>query len=131
MKVKRCILQFGEDPPTGLTFWCPGCGERHVIRVVGAEAWKWNGDDENPTIDPSVKCEHKKLTAEGEAMIARGEKVAPGQSYPCTNHVCHSVITAGMIRFCADSTHALANKTVLLPDLPDSQAVDSDGASGS
>jgi hypothetical protein len=29
---------------------------------------------------------------------------------------CHSVVTNGMISFCADSTHALAGQTVRLED---------------
>jgi hypothetical protein len=32
--------------------------------------------------------------------------------------VCHYIITAGRIQFCADSTHALAGQTIDLPDIP-------------
>lgn len=118
MKVARVILEAGEDPPRGLRFWCPACDESHVIRVAGGDPWTWNGDVERPTIQPSVKCEHYKLSAEGEAMIDRGEKVPPGERYPGSDYCCHSVITDGQIQFCGDCTHPLANQTVPLPDLP-------------
>lgn len=117
MKVKRCILEANEDPPSGLKFWCPACDESHVIRVVGGAPWTWNGDFERPTIQPSVKATFYKLTPEGEAMIERREKIPAGTRYPGFEYCCHSVITDGQIAFCGDCTHALANQTVPLPDI--------------
>ncbi len=127
VKIRRCILEVGEDPPRGLTFWCPACNEAHLIRVDGPGAWTWNGNELAPTFDPSVKCEHEKLTVEGEAMIDRGEPpnitiVVAGierRKYPTAPYCCHSVVTDGMIRFCGDCTHALVNQTVPLPDWPE------------
>lgn len=118
MKVRHCILEVGEDPPSGLQFWCPACNEAHVIRVCGEKPWTWNGDLERPTIDPSVKCESTVLLPEAYAMMDRHEQ-PPGGIYPSKATCCHSVVTDGMIRFCGDCTHALVNQTVPLPDWPE------------
>jgi hypothetical protein len=40
-------------------------------------------------------------------------------SDPRFGSVCHSFVTDGRIQFLGDCTHALANQTVELPDLPD------------
>lgn len=37
-----------------LAFWCPGCDEAHSVTVDGSRGWTWDGNDENPTITPSV-----------------------------------------------------------------------------
>ncbi len=126
-KVKRAVLEAGEDPPTGLQFWCPACDEAHVIRINPVSGWTWNGDVERPTIGagsdhpgmPSIKVETYRMSAEGYAMIARGEKPPEGQRYPGSDYCCHSKVNDGMIEFCGDCTHALVNKTVPLPDWPD------------
>ena len=34
-------------------------------------------------------------------------------------HVCHYILTNGILNFCPDSTHALAGKLVPLPKLPE------------
>lgn len=104
MKVRRCKLHVDEVEPTGLRFWCPGCGENHVV-ALREGGWKWNGDEAAPTIDPSVKCEQPKWDERARAFVP--------------DKCCHAVITAGMIRFCGDTTHRLVNQTVLLPELPE------------
>ena len=120
MKVKRAILEVGEDPPRGLEFWCPACDEAHLVRLgVGEKEWKWNGDFERPTIDGSVKCESTVLLPEAYAMMERHEAPPPGGQYPSKPTCCHSVVTDGQIRFCGDCTHALVNQTVPLPDWPE------------
>lgn len=123
MKVKTAIVEAGEDPPSGLEFWCPACDEAHVIRVNKPGWWTWNGDYDKPTIggDPkrSIKVETYKLSARGEEMIARGERVPEGQRYPGADYCCHSTITDGLISFCGDCTHAMVNQTVMLPDWPE------------
>jgi hypothetical protein len=86
MKVKRAKLSADEDPARGLSFWCPACQEAHVIRVGVEGSWKWDGNTEAPTIDPSVKCEHYKMSAEGEAMIVvRTEVFDETQPVPPTD----------------------------------------------
>ena len=87
--------------------WCPGCNEAHGIRVQGpAPVWTFNGDMEKPTFAPSILC----FTTYGEDgdMLRNGER----------RTLCHYFIKEGMIEFCGDSPHALAGKTVEIPDWP-------------
>lgn len=78
-------------------FFCPGCRDNHVLRVEGDETPKWgyNGNEDSPTFTPSI-------------LARRG---------PNGSKVCHSFVTDGQIRFLDDCTHALAGKTVTLPDI--------------
>lgn len=117
----------GGEPPVNLRFFCPGCEESHLILINKPGSWTWDGNAESPTIHPSVKCEFQKITPEGMAMIDRGEPAnipieiggVTKMKYPTTPYCCHSVITAGRITFCGDSTHSLVNQTVPLPPFPD------------
>jgi hypothetical protein len=71
---------------------CPGCGYTHPLD----ERWTWNQDLDRPTFRPSLLCN------------------------PNTpEHRCHSFITDGQIKFLDDCHHALAGKTVDLPDWED------------
>lgn len=74
--------------------WCPGCNARHLINVGEPNAngaiWSFDGHTERPTFSPSINIVGS----------------------------CHYFITEGQIQFCADSAHALAGKTVELPDFP-------------
>lgn len=72
-------------------FQCPGCDEVHGIDPT---KWTFNGDAERPTISPSILCTW-------------------GQSKPGR---CHSFVRDGRIEFLSDCTHALAGKTVDLPE---------------
>ena len=78
--------------------WCPGCGGMHQIAVDtpfrNGARWSWDGNADRPTFGPSVFLD-------------------PGGSHPC-----HYFIRAGRIDFCQDSHHALAGKSVELPDIP-------------
>lgn len=105
-----------------IAFWCPGCDEPHALRIKAPGAdkgWTFDGNVEAPTFKPSV--------------LVRGGHFAqhhkPGDPCWCTYNaehpddptkfecsVCHSHVTAGQIKFLKDSTHALAGKTVPLPD---------------
>lgn len=86
----------------GIAHWCPGCDESHAICTKGDRTkgprWDWDGSIQKPCITPSIR-----VTYDG----------ADGHS------VCHYFIRQGRIEFCVDSTHALAGKTVDLPDWPD------------
>jgi Family of unknown function (DUF6527) len=75
-------------------FCCQGCSDVHAV----TEAWAWNGSFERPTFTPSV--------------LVRG--VGP-DGRPT---VCHTYITNGQVTFLPDCSHALAGKTVDLPDWP-------------
>lgn len=76
--------------PDLVHFWCPGCDYAHQIRVG---TWTWNGDLERPTFSPSV------LVVGGIHQMR-----------------CHSFVTDGRIQFLGDCTHALAGRTVDLPE---------------
>jgi hypothetical protein len=70
--------------------WCPGCNYSHAFTVP---PWKFNGDVEKPTFTPSLLC---------------------NQSHPESR--CHSIVTDGIIHFQGDCHHALAGKSVPLPE---------------
>ncbi len=89
MKALRIKLG-GEDR---VVFRCPACESCHNI-VPGR--WRWNGDVDSPTFSPSVR-------------VTWGNT----KSASC----CHFFVTNGRVKFCADSTHALAGQEVDLPDL--------------
>jgi len=96
----RCSVQEADDSNwrhQHVLYWCPGCQERHSIRVAGdgvpPPSWTWNGDTAKPTFAPSVHY----------------------VGY------CHHFVRDGRIEFCSDSRPGLAGHTVELP------AVDHDG----
>lgn len=90
-----------------LMHWCPGCNEAHSIRIEGGPpVWTFDGDYEKPTFAPSILCF---TTYDDE-----GDPLPGGQR----RTLCHYFIRSGMIEFCGDSPHALAGKTVELPDWP-------------
>jgi uncharacterized protein DUF6527 len=92
-----------------LMFECPGCATvpqivegpsaRHRIKVEGEYAWGWNGSLDAPTITPSILFQ----------WYHKGD--------PPIDARCHSFIKDGQIEFLSDCTHALAGKTVLLPEM--------------
>ncbi|MEB3374455.1 DUF6527 family protein [Bacteroides sp. CR5/BHMF/2] len=64
----------------------------------GFPVWNWNGDNENPTVIPSIKV-----------------------TYPTPEkmNICHSFIRNGKIEYLSDCTHELAGKTVDMIDIDD------------
>lgn len=86
----------------GIGFWCPGCDSVHVMRTKGDKhpVWQWGGNAEAPTLSPSLLVTYQDLSGEG------------------AHERCHSFIKAGQIEFLGDCTHALAGKTVPIPDWP-------------
>lgn len=101
-------------PNGGYGHWCPGCGYGHEIdteKPNGSGAkWKFDGDMQCPTFTPSVNIRSGRF-ADPKYTVEPGE----------TDHssVCHYFITTGNIQFLGDCTHALAGKTVPLPEIPD------------
>jgi len=95
-----------------VSFWCPGCDHAHVLRVrpdtSGRPAWDWDGNADSPTFAPSIL-----VRVEWSKSLEPGDDPAEWQ-----DAVCHSFVRAGMIQFLTDSTHALAGRTVPLPDWP-------------
>lgn len=93
MKLKQ--VNYGGDLTPGWRHYCPGCKSMHVIPTdaraqQNGHRWTFDGNMDSPTFHPSVNI--------------------VGQ--------CHYFIRNGQIEFCSDSRHALAGKTVPLPDLP-------------
>ena len=76
-------------------FHCPGCHCTHFFVVGGGRGWTWNGDAENPTVNPSILTENV-------------------EHYPATR--CHSFIRDGKIQFLGDCQHELAGQTVELQE---------------
>lgn len=97
------MAKVNRDSRGVLLFDCPGCGLLHVVYPQGCESenparWTWNGSLDAPTLAPSISVRWEQS----------GEHCH-----------CHSFITNGQIRFCDDSTHALAGQTVEIPEWKD------------
>lgn len=87
-------------------FMCPGCGHFHTVPIEGTgNDWKLIGDENNPTLEPSV------LNYIPEEKSETGEVLKPRRE------VCHLFIRAGNIEFCTDSQHELAGKTVPMKEI--------------
>ncbi len=88
-------------------YWCPGCDALHTVSIdpdknsLGA-GWTFTGTLECPTYAPS--------------QLSVWEGRGNGESI---KRVCHTFIREGQIEFLSDCTHAMRNKTVPLPPLPD------------
>ncbi len=115
--MKASTVSDGHDRFYGIKFVCPGCADgeswrgTHILPVnwcppgreqspanSGHAHWDFNGDMEAPTFSPSI------LSRQDRGGVP---------------FVCHSFIRNGMIEFLGDCTHALAGKTVPLPELED------------
>lgn len=94
------MAKMHKDARGVLLFDCPGCGMLHAVYPQGCTAdnparWTWNGSLDSPTLTPSLSA---RWTEHGHERH------------------CHSFITDGQIQFCGDSTHALADQTVPIPE---------------
>lgn len=81
--------------------WCPGCEEMHVLPWKRGK-WTFDGNVDAPTFTPSFLIKWTGTDDDGAGIEL----------------VCHFILTAGVLNFCSDCTHALAGKSVLLPQLP-------------
>jgi len=84
---------------------CKGCDEIHYISTKnklpnGHGPWGFNGDYVRPTFTPSVNIHWEAV---------------PSLNKP--ERRCHFIITNGMIHYCGDCTHVLANQTIELPEI--------------
>ena len=109
MKIKQAFPDRPEYSDM-LRFKCPACGTDHFISI-GPKShfdarWTFNGDYDNPTINPSILV---------TCNIPEGVKVIPNVRR------CHSFVRDGKIQFLGDCTHDLAGKTVELPDYPEQE----------
>ena len=96
------ILRNTDD--NGLMFHCPGCDGPHIVHhgEGAGPRWSWNGSTDAPTFKPSV--------------LVRWHEGDPHNAGIRIDKVCHSFVTDGKIQFLNDCTHALAGKTVQLPE---------------
>lgn len=94
----------GDGSPYGVRWDCPGCGEPHVVPTHGPTAWGFNDDLEHPTLSPSILVHPAGRWRDG--VVVQSPR-------------CHSFVRDGRIEFCSDSEHALAGKTVDLPEIPE------------
>lgn len=80
-------------------FDCPACEAPHGINCGDGHGpvWSWDGNIDKPTFNPSVLVTYD-----------NGINHDP--------HVCHSFVRNGKIEFLGDCTHALAGKTVDIPE---------------
>ncbi len=101
MGTKLCKLS-----DNSVALHCPGCESGHQVFVVGPRpVWGWNGSMEAPTFTPSLLIRYP----------ANPDAIEEFKEWR-TERRCHSFITDGKIMFLTDSTHALAGKTVEIPD---------------
>jgi len=99
--------------------WCPGCDREHALPVARANRpnWFFNGDIDLPTFSPSILVQaghHAPGQGEGDCWCNFEARFGTPSPFHCG--ICHSFVTAGMIQFLPDSTHALSGQTVPLPE---------------
>lgn len=99
MKAKLTKYHVGDKERNEVYLWCPGCKEYHSV-CVDPGGWTWNGNEESPTINPSIK------------VSGYREEYGPGE-----RTLCHSFVRDGKIQFLNDSAHSLVGQTVELPDV--------------
>lgn len=85
----------------------------HLVYYQGStnsERWIWNGDEDKPTLQPSIKV----TWDDWDPPAVYGQPLPKEQKR--ISKCCHSFVTNGTIRFLEDCTHSLANQTLQLPD---------------
>lgn len=98
---KKLKEVFYNDKLVGYQFYCAGCKWLHCFYVekidTNSPVWKFNGDLEKPTFEPSYITGHKSI---------------PKQT-------CHLFLRDGKLEYLSDSVHELAGQTIDLPDHSD------------
>lgn len=94
------IVKARREPNGLIVFRCPACATDSKKTGLHAldNRWKFNGDFNAPTFDPSVA-----VTMEF------------GDGQP--TDVCHSYVVAGRIQYLGDCTHSMRGKTADLPEI--------------
>lgn len=95
----------------GYSHWCPGCEEAHTI----PDSWSFDGNVVVPTFNPSIRITGKQRVVVEGKWTGGWVRAADGEAIDVC---CHYHLHGGVLKFCSDSTHALAGKNVPLPELP-------------
>lgn len=77
-----------------LSLWCPACKMAHTIDLNSTRHYKWNGNQENPTVFPTI-------------------------NYRNEDYKCKSIVGHGQWHYLSDSTHLLAGQHMDVPDFPE------------
>lgn len=97
-------------PNGGYGRWCEGCGNGHEINVDSPNSsgakWTFDGNFARPTFAPSIN------------MKVNTPDMGGHYQPDIKSTVCHYFIRSGQIQYLPDCTHALAGKTIELPDIP-------------
>ena len=99
-----------------LVFHCPACKHAHHV-TIDPGGWTWNGSMLLPTFSPSIRASSGHFIPGhiGECWCSYNAAHPENPSgFQC--ECCHSYVVDGNIQFLPDCTHALAGKTVALPD---------------
>lgn len=104
----RFLRNLGSE---GHAHWCPGCGEAHRIPA----SWTFDGNLLAPTFTPSVKITGMQRVIVNGEWTGEWKRDAMGAPLP---GCCHYFVTGGLLKYCGDSTHALAGQTLPLPEWP-------------
>ncbi len=94
----------------GYVIDCPGCKSMHIFD----KRWTFNGSLDLPTFNPSMNASWGPMP-EGHKNAGQVER-------------CHSFVRDGKIQFLGDCTHAFANQTVDLLEIPPERARYYDGS---
>jgi hypothetical protein len=91
------VIQFAREPNGNrlAVMHCPGCGERHFVRVDGPHKWGFNEDVARPTFSPSVLVRARASDPTDPDAVA-------------IESVCHFHVREGNIDYLGDCTHKLA-----------------------
>ncbi len=108
-------VEYVSESRQRVAFACPGCNEPHTVPIKPhPKGWDFNGDEERPTLSPSILVYERRIPADADPA----KVVAPYKPGDVYSPRCHSYVRDGRIQFLSDSGHALAGQTVDLPELP-------------
>lgn len=120
MPVLHRVQQRDGHPDPDYMFWCPGCKCGHAVWVTRANGhtgatWGFNGNMEKPTFQPSLLIHYDTWYPPVTPENLDQWKREPWQQEK-RSMICHSVVTDGVIHYCADSTHEFSGKAIPMVD---------------
>lgn len=126
VSIKKAISFTGPDGQMYLKYVCPACDEQHHVPVLinqkgpANEGWNWNGNEERPTLSPSVKLTSGKYVPEWDKIKHEYDDRSGQEWIEKNSRICHYFIRDGRIEYCGDCTHTMAGKKVELPEIKES-----------